>query len=142
MGEFVTQQQFGELMAEMRTGFQRVEGLIGELKSQQQLDAATQQQEFDRRYRMVDAQLKETLVILDDPCVRKKSFQIIDEYMRTEDAERSISEVQRKLMRTARDETSKWINFVKAIVGIAAVGITVYFGITVNEIAQAIQKMQ
>ena len=142
MGEFVTQQQFGELMAEMRTGFQRVEGLIGELKSQQQLDAATQQQEYDRRYRMVDAQLKETLVILDDPCVRKKSFQIIDEYMRTEDAERSISEVQRKLMRMARDETSKWINFVKAVAGIVAVGITVYFGITVNEIAQAIQKMQ
>lgn len=126
----------------MRTGFQRVEGLIGELKSQQQLDAATQQQEYDRRYRMVDAQLKETLVILDDPCVRKKSFQIIDEYMRTEDAERSISEVQRKLMRMARDETSKWINFVKAVAGIVAVGITVYFGITVNEIAQAIQKMQ
>lgn len=140
--EYVTTKQFTALERRMDEGFAEIKALIADLKHAVELERRDDHAKYDDRYLLREESLQDSIIKLNNPEFRKACYPIVAEYICTDDGREKIGNMVSAYMAKTRDSVTKWIEFLKAIIGIIIVISVVYGWTTVIKAQESIRSKQ
>lgn len=129
--DYVSKEQFLDLKEEMAEGFAEIRKSQADLDHKLEMMIATLKSQNDERYAQQKDEMSKALLRLDDPVFITKAMNVCDHWVATERGKDAIIKVIHQCFNDTRDGASKWISFVKLIVGTGLSVFVAYLGITI-----------
>lgn len=147
--EFVTRTELMKLEKQMTDGFGSVEKRLDKILHSMEVNQHTDLERYDARYLIKSEDVPNSIERLANPRVRQAAHSIVGEYLDTPDGTVKINCMIDRYFVMKRDATSKWIQFLKLIIGLVVALTVGYGGMTIykdnlatqQEIVKTIQQM-
>ena len=132
MDEHVTKSELtssiAELERKMEKGFSSLEKQISEIHTLIKVQTHTDLEKYDRRYLLREEAMQDAMNRLNSCEFRKACYPIVSEYLDSEDGKIKIGSVIDRHLESKRDNVSRWVHFVRLILGIIIAGGFLYGG--------------
>lgn len=122
------EEKVNEIEKSVAAGFSKISLELEKINNSISLQAANNQIEFDKRYSTRSEALENAMSRLDNPEYCKKLFSVMDDWAESDHGCEKLSKAYSYFIDKGRDNATKWINFVKLILGIAISFTAVYGG--------------
>lgn len=147
--EHGTKEEIAKLEKNMSAGFVKIEKQLDMIMHNMAMEKHTDLEKYDSRYMLRSEDISNSVDRLSNPRVRKMIYTVVSEYLDTPDGALKMRCVIDRYFVEKRDNTSKWISFIK-LVAIMVISLLVgYSGMTIykdnmatqQEIVKTIQQM-
>lgn len=134
------EEKVNEIEKSVANGFSDVKLELEKISNSIALQAANNQIEFDKRYSTRSDDMENAMRRLDNPEYRKKLSYVFDDWAESDHGCEKLSKAYSYFIDKGRDNATKWINFIKLILGIAISFTAIYGGGTIVKTQKDNQK--
>lgn len=134
------EEKVNEIEKSVAAGFSKISLELEKINSSINMQSRDSQIEFDKRYSKRSEDMENAMRRLDNPEYCNKLYSIIDGWAESDRGCEKLSKAYGYCIEQSRDNATKWINFIKLVLGIAISFTAIYGGGTIVKTQKDNQK--